>query len=476
MATYQQQIDRLRELGPRFSGNDAHRALIEDVATALRELGYDVHRDPHTFDGWDATSDQIGLQIGQQQIPLSSAWPYSGETGPEGVTGELVLVHGLRKNWRAAAGKIAVIEVQNLDVPARLLLDSWGGDLPFETVANPVIGSELAGTDLTKAREAGVLGVVALWRGLATAAAHGQYLPFTRDYQDLPAVWVPESARQDVLTAARNHATATLTLNAQTSPASMDTLWAVSPGTGPHANESVLVVTHSDGGNAVEENGHIGLITLARDAAATGHDRTIVFVYTAGHLRIPAVTEHGQATDAWLEAHRDLWSRDAGGLTAVAGLGIEHLGARRFTTDPATGQYTADGTLEPELLYATTPELADLVRQTWHGATEHASPVKPGGLVHLGEGEPLYEAKIPAVALVTGPLYLLAELDDDLVDIGALTRQIDSFRRLQTHLAGTADPTSFGTVSLPGKPKKLTATCRALAFIATHRIGTSRLD
>ncbi len=89
--------------------------------------------------------------------------------------------------------------------------------------------------------------------------------------------------------------------------------------------------------------------------------------------------------------------------------------------------------------------------------------------MHLGEGEPLYEAEIPAVALVTGPLYLLAELDDDLVDINALTRQIDSFRRLQTHLAGTADPTSFGTVSMPGKPKRLASTTRALAFIATHR-------
>lgn len=469
MTAYQQQIDRLRELGPRTSGNDAHRALIEDVAADLKELAYNVHRDTHTFDRWDATSDQVGLQIGQQQIPLSSAWPYSGKTGPEGVTGELVLVHGLRKNWRAAAGKIAVIEVQNLDVPARLLLDSWEGDLPFETVANPVIGSELAGTDLTKAREAGVLGLVAVWHGIADAAAHGQYLPFTRDYQDVPAVWVPESARRDVLTAAENSATATLTLNAQKTPASMDTLWAVSPGTGPHANESVLVLTHSDGGNAVEENGHLGLVALARDAAATGHDRTIVFVYAAGHLRIPAVTKHGQATTAWLEAHRDLWSPDAGGLTAVAGLGIEHLGARHFATDPTTGEYAADGTLEPELLYATTTELAGLVRETWHGATEHASPVKPGVLVHLGEGEPLYEAEIPAVALVTGPLYLLAELDDDLVDINALTRQIDSFRRLQSHLAGTADPTSFGTVSMPGKPKRLASTTRALAFIATHR-------
>lgn len=469
MENYQRQIDRLCELGPRTSGSAAHQALIEDVAAELLTIGYHVHRDTHFFDRWDLAADEAGLQIGLKQVPLSSAWPYSGQTGPAGITGKLILMRGLRKNWRAATGKIAVIEAQNIDVPAGLLLTSWGDELPFKTVANPVIGSELAGTDLLKARQAGVLGVVAVWRDITDAAARGQYLPFTRDYQGIPAVWVPESLRDDVLDAARNGETATLTLEAKNTPASMDTLWAVSKGSGPHANESVLVVTHSDGVNAVEENGHLGLLTLARDAAETAHDRTIVFVYTAGHLRIPAVTKHGQATTAWLEAHRDLWSPEVDGLTAVAGLTIEHLGARHFTTDPETGRYGADGTLEPELLYATTPELAGLVRDTWQGASDHAVPVKPGALIHLGEGEPLYKAKIPSVSLVTGPLHLLAELDDDLVDIDALTRQIDSFRRVQTHLAGGTDSTTFGKVKLPDKTKKLTALIRAFTFVATRR-------
>jgi len=90
-------------------------------------------------------------------------------------------------------------------------------------------------------------------------------------------------------------------------------------------------------------------------------------------------------------------------------------------------------------------------------------------MFHLGEGEPLYDHEIPGISLVTGPLYLLAELDDDLVDIDALTRQVDSFRRLQSYLAGDADSSSFGTVKLPGKARKLAAATRVLAFIATHQ-------
>lgn len=471
MSEYADQIRRLNDLGPRPSGSDAHRALIEDVATELAELGYEVERDTHSFERWDAARSDIALRVDQESVPLSSAWPYSGETGPDGVTAPLVLVDAVRKNWREATGKIAVIDVHNLEVPTNLIVETWSGSLPFETIANPVIGSEFAGSDLTKAREAGVLGVVATWRDLPDGAANAQYLPFTRDYQGIPAVWASESQRDHLRAAARRGDTATLVLNASRTPnASMDTLWAVSPGVGALADEAVLVVTHSDGGNAVEENRHIALLALARDAASTPHDRTIVFVYTAGHLRIPAVTDHGQATTAWLSAHPELWSPDAGGLTAVAGLAIEHLGAKHFRIDAATGRYGPDGTLEPELLYATTRELADLTSSTWSGAVINSStPVKPGALIHLGEGEPLFEHGIPAVALVTGPLYLLAELEDDLVDLDTLTRQVDSFRRLLKHLAGSADKATFGTVQRSGKVKKALATLRVLRYVAAHR-------
>lgn len=468
---FAEQVRRLIDLGPRPSGSDAHRALVEDVAADLTALGLDVHRDPHRFERWEVDPESLGLRIGDRRVPVSSAWPYSGETPAAGVTAPLALLSGLRKNWKAAAGKIAVIEVENFPVPASLLVESWGGGVPFEDVTNPVVGSELAGTDLTRAKAAGALGVIAAWRGLSDAAARGQYLPFTRGYQGLPAVWVPESERDDVLAAARRGDTATLTLHAARDPhASMDTLWAVSPGSGPRATESVLVVTHSDGGNAVEENGHIGLLALARAAADAPHDRSIVFVFTAGHLRIPAVTSHGQATTAWLEAHPELWSGATGGLSAVAGLVLEHLGAKHLRVDPTTGAYEADGTLEPELLYATTAELAQLTRTAWRGADPHAAtPIRPGAVIHFGEGEPLFEHRIPTVALVTGPEYLLAETTADIVDIDALARQVESFRALQQHLAGSADRATFGTVRLPSKLAKLRALARIGWFLLRRR-------
>ncbi|MGA1837962.1 hypothetical protein VD659_13640 [Herbiconiux sp. 11R-BC] len=469
---YAEAIDYLTRLGPRMSGSPAHRALIDHVASELSGIGYDVQRDTHSFERWALEGKELtvhpGGPRGDVSIPLASAWPYSGETPPGGITAPLVLVAGVRKRWRAAAGKIALVPVASLAVPAKLIIGSWDGAPLFDTVTNPVISAELSGIDLKKAREAGVLAVIAVWQGLSDEAARGQYLPFTQGYHGLPAVWAAPSARRALLEAAAGGDSVTLRLAATKTPdATMNTVWAVSPGRGPRARESILVVTHSDGGNAVEENGYIGLLALARDAVASEHDRTVVFICTAGHLRIPAVTAHGQATTAWLEAHPELWRQDAGGLTAAAGLVVEHLGARHFADDPVTGRYGADGSPEPELLYATTPQLVQLARRLWRGAGPGVvRPARPGPMVHLGEGEPLFERDIPAISLVTGPQYLLAETEEDIVDIDVLGRQVDSFRHVLQHLSGAVDRETFGEVKRPGKARKVVAALRVLLFLA----------
>jgi hypothetical protein len=238
-------------------------------------------------------------------------------------------------------------------------------------------------------------------------------------------------------------------------------VWAVSRG---ETNETILVVTHSDGTNAVEENGHIGLLELARDAVLRPHRRNIVFVLTAGHLRIPAVSAHGQATSAWLEKHRDQWIGGPGNARAVAGLVIEHLGARKILGAASTQ-------LEPELLYATTPELRDLVVKTWSGAGPAADSVyAPGPLIHFGEAEPLYERGIPAIALVSAPQYLLAERDGSGIDVTLMSRQIESFRQLQRSLDG-APAGSLGVVSKASKWQQLKARVRVALIVlrATRR-------
>ncbi|MCJ0903983.1 hypothetical protein [Rhodococcus sp. ARC_M6] len=450
-------IDRLRAaqlrldaMGPRLTGTESHRMLVEEVAAELTGLGLEVRRDTQTFERWDLPTSADGLRIDltDGSVAVSSAFPYSGITGPAGISAPLVLLNTKRPRWSRAKGAIAVIEVPHIDVPRKFLVSEWGPITTDEMVRNPVLSATLLGPKLAKARKAGVLGVIAVWRDIAPDNARGQYLPFTEPYHDIPAVWVAGDDAAKVLAAARTGQKATLVLDATLHPGTTtDTVWAVSPGSSPR--ETILVITHSDGTNGAEENGHLGLLELARHAVAQPHRRSYVFVLTTGHLRIPAVSKHGQATSTWLEAHPEMWKGEGGQARAVAGIAVEHLGALGDTEDFAAGTYTLDATPEPEVLYATSREVHDIVAPLWRDiGSGDRRIVAPSPVVHFGEGEPLFERKIPTVALVTAPQYLLALRNSDApthVDVDAMTKQIQSFRDVLDAFDGT-DSAAFGSV------------------------------
>ena len=458
------QLRYLEALGPRLTGSSANNALIEEVAARLSQLGLEVQRDRHRFTRWNAPLDRehLRLTIDGADIEISSAYPYSGTTGPAGATGKLKLLSGLRKHcWSTARGAIAVVEALHVAAPYDLLVGEWDSSASFQPVRHPVFSAATFGPNLKKARRAGVKSVVIVWRGLTVGNAKGQYVPFTEPYQDLPAVWVAGEAGERVLAAARAGKEATLLLNAELTPdTETQTVWAVSEG--QTHDESILIVTHSDGTNVVEENGHIGLLALAHSAVSRPHRRKMVFVLTAGHLRIPAVSTNGQATSGWLDAHPELWMGGKDQAKAVGGLVIEHLGAVEYAEDPGSGGYGPTGKLEPETIYATTRELRSVVMREWRGNDQEPTHVvKPGPLIHFGEGEPLYQRGIPGVALVTGPQYLLAESAEKFVDVEMTRRQVDSFLRL---LWRFDEMTSFGAVVQTSIFRRAVALIRVLIF------------
>jgi hypothetical protein len=444
------EIRLLQSLGPRLTGSKSHRELVAHVASKLDLLGLAVQHDGYKFPKWDAPRDRdrLKLSVDGNELQISAAFPYSGTTGPGSVVGRLQLVSRALNNWSMAQGAIAVFEVPHSAVEWNLLFRSWD-DSNHEPFLNPVVSAGLFGPDLKAARDAGVLAVVAVWRGLSAEGAERQYLPFTQPYHDLPAIWVAGDSGEALLSAATLGKEARLVLDATLTPdCATETVWAVSPGA--NASETILVVTHSDGTNSVEENGHIALLELAQDAVDQPHQRTIVYVYTTGHLRIPSISPDGkqQATSAWLEAHRDLWAGASGHARAVAGLAIEHLGARRLFDEETAKMHEAAGCPEPELLYATTRELRDLLLANWSGAYLTRTEVTaPGPSILFGELEPLYQRQIPGISLVTAPQYLLAEREGDFVDIDVMRRQIDSFRRLQRVL-DTTPTAKLGTVKI----------------------------
>jgi len=239
---------------------------------------------------------------------------------------------------------------------------------------------------------------------------------------------VADEDSQHLVDHARRGAQATLLLNAPLQRAATDTVWTVVEG--EITSESILVISHTDGVNTVEETGAIGILELARMFARGPRrpERTIVFIFVTGHLRIPAVTDqsHSQATTAWLTAHPEWWSGKNGAPRAVAGLVLEHLGA---VADMRGAPAGVDPAIE--LTYATNAMMQKILKESWPERRRGKALIaEPNGLFQIGEGEPLYKLGIPAIALASVPEYLLAVTKADVVDVDLMQEQIAFARAL----------------------------------------------
>jgi hypothetical protein len=439
-------VETLNGFGPRLTGSEAHRRSIDFLAAELQTAGLNVRRDTRHFRLWQArrwSLELVSTGGGTTTVPTAFYFPYSGETPPQGVSGELVPFDEPPRSFAAAAHKIAVIDVPTpaLSWLFQYLMFTRKSSYPDQsadfdsTMSTPLLGGTLkaAGVDLKAAAAAGVLGVVCVWRGCSEENARNQYLPFTTPYQGCPAVWVGRAAGATLRAAAQRGARARLTLEADiTERAPTDTLFAVLPGT--NTAETIIINTHTDGPNACEENGGAGVLALARYFAGRPVQprRTLVFVLATGHFQLPQLGGGGQATTAWLRAHPELWDGKQGHARAVAGLTLEHLGCTEWKDDADAANFRPTGRLERELVYTTNTAMDSI----WRGALVGRRKLRtltltPRNGVFFGEGQPLFQAGIPGVALFPIPDYLCSASPDGggKLDAEFMHEQIASFAR-----------------------------------------------
>ncbi|MCP3405611.1 hypothetical protein [Bradyrhizobium sp. CCGB01] len=465
--TIRAELMYLESLGARPSGSKPHNQLVEHVKQQWVDFGMRVYEDVLHFDRWSMTAENpngLGLLIDGRDVAISSVFPYSGTTGPRGTEKQLHRLPGAIPRWAKARGGIAVVEVRNHEFPFSAVVETWDRARAWGKTTMPLLPATLAGLGLARARRAGVEAVIFAWRGISSSNARGQYLPFTLPYQSIPSIFVAGEEADFVLDAASRCRRAVLVLDAVIErDSTMRTIWAVVEGRDAR-NETVLVVSHSDGTNAVEENGHIGLTELARQVVAEPLSRTVIFVLAAGHLRIPAVTDHGQATSRWLQDHPQWWAGGPGNRLAVAGLVIEHLGAQEYCDNPLENSYGPTGKPESELLYASNPQLTALVESEWRTPAQAPRVSVPNALIQFGEGQPLYLKGIPNIALVTVPQYLLSTEPGDYVNIILLDRQVNSFARL-LHRIDEMRTNEIGTVKPVTPLGKAAAALRGIGIL-----------
>jgi len=283
-------------LGPRLTGNGAHKDFINIIRRELTALGCEVYSDKLTMKKrWEPKDWKLSININGEDynIPGVSYYPYSGETPPEGVSGKLIDCGKNIGNFLGSKDKIAIIRMSVFEAGAGLIFKKRDvypeGYEPPKKMASPVVASFIFPPMLKRARLMGAKGVICIMHGCSSENAAHQYLPFITSYQGCPAVWIDDIEGEKVLNAAKAGGSATLTLTAEiTEKSPTETIYTVLEGR--DKKETVMVNTHTDGTNAFEENGAFALLSLINNFKSIPIEerrRTLVFSFITGHFQIP---------------------------------------------------------------------------------------------------------------------------------------------------------------------------------------------
>jgi hypothetical protein len=366
-----------------------------------------------------------------KDIPVSTVYPYSGETEAEGVTGELIYLK--RGNYSKANGKIAVVKIKVVKkLPIGLIMNkreaypsdasivSGDGDL--------VLTSVLKNPNLRKAKEMGVKAVILVWDGVSDERIKDQYLPFTDDYLGIPALWVNETEGKKVIAAANQKEQGTLILEAEKQKdAPTDSFYVTLEG--KNKDETILINTHTDGVNVVEENGAIGMLSMIRYLKHCQLERTFVFAFVTGHFRLPVFKGTSQATSTWLMDNQELWDGQNGNKKAVAGITLEHLGSMEWKENEKK-QYVATDNIQMEYTYVGNKQMGEVWKKALEGRSITRTILLRGhNKFEFGESQPLFEVGIPVIGLIPMPDYLMSNSADremDKFNVSLMREQVES--------------------------------------------------
>lgn len=462
-------VKLMNSFGPRLTGNMGHRNFIRYLKKELMKRGLDVYSDPFRFKRWEEKDSSFKIE--GEEIHISSVFPYSGRTDEDGVTAELVHVDDKRLGYLNAKGKIAVVGVDELNfLPSEIAFDkrsSLPEDVTIpEKYDGPVATAFVNFPFLKAAKACGAKAVVCIWKGMSDKRIDGQYLPFILPYQGIPAIWVNESDGEKVLEAAKEHKVANLKLVAEKERSAVtETFYTILEG--KNTKEAIIINTHTDGTNCIEENGPIALLNMIDYFRDKELERNLIFVFVSGHFRLPSfktIAGGGvQATSKWLAMHRDLWDGIGGHTKAVAGVAVEHLGCKMFKD--VDGEYKQVGDIETELSYTGNDTLDKLYLDCVKERDRYRVITMRGhNFLHFGEGQPLFNCGIPDIALVTAPDCLCAISDNDEMDKfdeELMYEQVDMFinvvERLLKMSAGQIGPCDGYSMITLGKksPKSL---------------------
>lgn len=442
----------MADAGPRPTASRAHERFIDWLETQLHDIhGLTVTSLPDTIDRWLETGTR--LTIGRpgrrgRAVRVSGAVPYSRAAT---VRGPLTYVP-------------PTTPIADADVAGKVVLrDHLPGATPqavFFAVADYVHDPDLS-MDYTGNYERDFSGYATLLADLEQAAAkgaaglvfahtlpheqvRGAYAPYEGKFWDVTAAYV--GVDEGELLKKSEGATVELTVRARRDQnAPTRNLIATLEG---GSDERIVIASHTDGMNAIWDNGPISILALAEYFAALPLEcrpRDFEFVMSTAHLYLSRNGAHHYAHDVLDPAYDE-------GTVAFA-MALEHLGGKEFLavqrTDGPGKELRATGASEPFVTFthesaASAQALISSVierdlRRTWvlRGADAPQLTFPPHHS-YGGEGGAYHGALIPTLAGIEGPwpLFFPNFEMDELVDFELMRRQTMAFGDVALKLQG----------------------------------------
>ena len=449
-------MDKLIAIGPKLTGSKGQLEFIRYIKDQIRAMGLEVMIDPFFFESWRDTAHSLSIETDDgtfSDIPVSSVHPYSGETPEDGITAPMIYLNKLDKTFKAE-NKIVVIKIEDLgNIHSEVAFDKRSA-FPADTTMPSFYNGPVA-TAMVKCLAEGALklmkaaAAVFVWDGIPDRAVEGQYMPFIQDYLGIPVLWVNETNGKTLIQAAKQGKIARLLLTAVKEKYTYtESFYTIIPG--ENAGECVIINTHTDGPNAIEENGPIALLEIMRNLKDRPLKRTHIFLFTTGHFRLPKFkdirTGSFQSASKWLAKHRNLWDGKGSHLKCVANLAIEHLGCMEWTVE--NGEYVSTGKPDVEMVYTGNSFMDQLYMETVQQTRTlvRSITLKGHNLLHFGEGQNFFTMGIPGVCLVPGPYYLCVEsetMEAEKFNIDLMTEQTETFLKLAERIEET-DTSALG--------------------------------
>ncbi|MCQ2602558.1 MAG: hypothetical protein MJ193_01380 [Clostridia bacterium] len=407
------QMNAMNGFGLRVTGTVGQRNYCAWLKDQIKEMGLEPISTPYEFKRWEATDSS--LTIDGEDIHISSPFPYSGLTDEAGVTGKLCKVHNTPLGFQKARGKIAVCRIKDLGGITSKIAFNKRNSMPENLNITPYyrgpVASSFLKTLLTfwAAKFSGMKGMICIWEDMSDDMVEGQWLNFILDYLKVPMVWVNETTGKKVMQAAKEKKTATLRLiGSIEEKAQTESFYVVVKGKG-NTNESIIINTHTDGCNFVEENGGIGMLPMIKYFKENPVDRNLIFVFVTGHFRLPVFRvghlTSNQATGRWLDENKAVWKGKKAQYPAVAGVCVEHLGCTEWKD--VDGKYTQTNDVDIEMVYTGNKTMDKIYYEAIKDRElVRTITVRAHNTMHFGEGQTMFARKVPEIALVTAPDYL----------------------------------------------------------------------